>query len=253
MQVLSGLCFSLFLWRIVWRTISSGEAEVDLRHCWHQLLYAATSPHTRRWRRRGSRGWCRRRSQGGSGRRCGRVPVAEGRGSGATLALWSLTVSIIATVLSTWISLTAIWEFACCHHPAGWHSSGRSPRCYLFFWPVWTAGHSPIFSRTRRPYTLLLLYKRRYFKPLWNISCLAQIKVNGGKNRVGSSLQVLYLSARLLVVPVGRMCSRKHLSVTCMGVQLPAALSQPTRVGWFWYLCTISKESAQCPGHYLYF
>lgn len=48
-----------------------------------------------------------------------------------------------------------------------------------------------------------------------------------------SSVQGLYLSTQLLVVPVGRMWRRKHLSVTGMGVHLPAALSQPTRVGWF--------------------
>lgn len=121
MQVLSALCFSLFFWRTVWRTMSRREAEIDLWHCRYQLLYTATSPHARRCRG-GSGRWCRRQSQGGSGRWCQCVPVAERRGTGAPLALWSLTVSIIATVLGAGVSLTAIWEVACCHHPAGWHT-----------------------------------------------------------------------------------------------------------------------------------
>lgn len=40
------------------------------------------------------------------------------------------------------------------------------------------------------------------------------------------------------------MCCRKHLSMTHMGLLLPAALPQPSRVGWFWYLCTTNKEWA---------
>lgn len=159
-QVLYALS-SLLLCRIVRRTISGGEAEVDLWHRWHQLLRTAASLYTRRRGR--SRRRRRRRSQGGSGRRCGCVPEAERRGSRAALALWSLAVSVVATVLSSWISLAAIWEVACCRHPASWRPSGRSPRCYLFFWPVCAASHSPIFSRAQRPYDLLLLQKKRHF------------------------------------------------------------------------------------------
>lgn len=51
-----------------------------------------------------------------------------------------------------------------------------------------------------------------------------------------------YLSAQLPGVSVDRVCCRKNLvTVSHVGVLLPAAFPQPTGVGWFRYLSAANK------------